>query len=58
MKKFFFLVVFLLFFLATGCAQKIDLGPGYARMSKDFLLALRWKDFQGAASYLKEGKRQ
>ena len=58
MKKFFPLLVFLLLILLSGCAQKVDLGPGYQRMSKDFLQAMRWQDFQGAAAYLEDGARQ
>ena len=58
MEKYFLAVSFLFVFLVSGCAQKIDLGPGYDRMSKDFLQAMRWKDFQGAAAYLKAEDRQ
>ena len=58
MTKFFLPLVFTLIVLAGGCARKIDLGPGYDWMSKDFRQAMRWKDFQGAAAYLDEGARQ
>lgn len=58
MKKFFPLTFFLLIFLVGGCAPKVDLGPGYKIMSKNFLQALRWKDFQGAAIYMKPEHRQ
>lgn len=57
MEKFFLLAVFSLVLLVTGCAQKVDLGPGYEKMSGDFLQAMRWKDFQGAAAYLKDSER-
>ena len=58
MKKFFLLVALVLMILSSGCTKKVDLGPGYERMSKDFLQAMRWKDFEGAAAYLEEGHRQ
>lgn len=57
MKKFIFLLVFLPLLVMTGCSQKIDFGPGYDRMSKDFLQAMRWQDFQGAAAYLNKDER-
>jgi hypothetical protein len=56
-NRYFLLLVVTLLIFGGGCAQKIDLGPGYERMSKDFLQAMRWKDFQGAAEYLDEGVR-
>ena len=58
MEKYFLPLVFLLIFLLSGCANKVDLGPGYHSMSKNFLQAMRWKDFQGAAAYLSADNRQ
>ncbi len=58
MNKYFLLSVFILPFLLSGCPRNIDLGPGYQAMSKDFLQAMRWQDFHGAAAYLQDGSRQ
>ncbi len=58
MKKFFYLLFFMVFLMQPGCAKKVDLGPGYDKTSKQFLQAMRWKDFQGAAGYLKVDDRQ
>ena len=57
MKKYFLSAVLLAIFLVSGCANKVDLGPGYQRISKNFLQAMRWKDFQGAAAYLSMDNR-
>lgn len=57
MKKSVFLWVVLLCFLLSGCTKKVDLGPGYTVMSRNFLQAMRWQDFRGAAAYLQEGSR-
>ncbi len=58
MKKYFLPSVLLLVFLLSGCARKVDLGPGYQSMSANFLQAMRWTDFQGAATYLTVDNRQ
>jgi len=47
------LLLFLLLLILPGCAKKVDLGPGYDRTSKQFLRAMRWQDFQGAAVHLR-----
>ncbi len=56
MKKVFFLILVMV--LLSGCAKKIDLGPGYERTSKHFMQALRWQDYQGAAMFLAAEDRQ
>lgn len=58
MRKNSILMVLLSLLLLTGCARKIDFGPGYDNLSQSFLQAMRWKDFQGAAAYLKDGDQQ
>ena len=58
MKKFLWVLAFLLFLLLTGCPRNIDLGPGYDWQSKDFLRAMRWSDFYGAANLVVEAHRE
>lgn len=40
--------------LVSGCAKKVDLGQGYEKTSKQFLKAMRWKDFQTASVFFRE----
>lgn len=47
-----------LFFLFLGCSQKIDLGPGYAKTSNEFLRVLRWQEYGAASVFLREDIRQ
>jgi hypothetical protein len=57
-KKNIFPLFLFCCFLLTGCANKVDLGPGYEVLSKHFLQAMRWQDFQGAAVHLQDGERR
>jgi hypothetical protein len=41
-----------------GCPKNLDLGPGYQVMSKRFLEAIRWQDYQGAAVFMQEEHRK
>lgn len=58
MKRIFFLLIIILLLVLPGCAKKVDLGPGYEKISKRFLQAMRWQDYQGASGYLEEKDRQ
>ncbi len=58
MQRIFFPAIFLLLLILPACAKKVDLGPGYQKTSKQFLQALRWKDYRRAGTYLKEGEGQ
>lgn len=58
MRKLFYLLFFMWVLVPSGCAQKVDLGPGYQRISKRFLQGLRWQDYRGAAAFLQSEHRQ
>lgn len=47
-----------LLFVFIGCSQKIDLGPGYAKTSNEFLRVLRWQEYAAATIFLREDNRQ
>jgi len=47
-----------LLIVVSGCTQKIDLGPGYAKTSNEFLRVLRWQEYAAAAAFVREDIRQ
>lgn len=54
MRRIFFLFLIGLIVLLSGCASKVDLGQGYERTSKQFLKAMRWKEFQTASAFFRD----